>query len=369
MGVYFFIATLLFIFALWENRVELRPKTYMFIMTYFVLVIFDGLRWENGTDWGNYYDMFNLVDVEENSRFEIGYLFVNRVVYYLTGSYTVFLVLYAILLYGCLFFVFKRHSYSPLLSFFVFFVLFLPYQGMNRQLIAMAICLLAYHFLVEGEKKKFVLIVLGACLFHISAVIFFVSLLFVKRYDFRVYVCVLIIVIVLGGVGIAQFVVNKGLGLLSGHVAYLLEFYSESDNESAHGIGLIFAYFRRVIWVIPVFIQMMRNGNETMSRAAACSFNMYFFGCLLYILFNGTILQIFVSRAILYFSIFECLLIPYVVSLYNNNTFKTALYFVILLYGVANMYKGISSYDIGGNNPFIPYKSIYYNTSVNKETG
>lgn len=246
--------------------------------------------------------------------------------------------------------------------------MFLPYQGMNRQFLAIAICLLAFRYLVENNNKMFVLFVVAACFFHSSALIFLISLLLTKRYSFHTYLYTLLIVVAIGIVGVVQFILDFGLNMLSGHIAYLLNFYSAENVESAHGLGLVLAYARRLLWIVPVIYKMSKSEFE-IPRAIVIAFNLYFFGCLLYIIFNGSILQIFVSRALLYFTIFECLLIPFIIFTVKSDLKRLFLYVVVFFYGIFTLYKGLQSYDFGGQSPFVPYKTLYYNTDVPKITG
>jgi len=365
MLIYFFIAFVLFVLGFLDRRVSDSLRAYFLIFAFLLLVCFDGLRWESGTDWDNYYKMFSMIESGEDERFELGYLALNRIIYYLTGNYSIFLVIHALILYGCLFIFLWKFSDSPLLSVFLFFVMFLPYQGMNRQFLSIALCLISFKYLVEGNTRTFVLIIIAATFFHLSAVIFLIALVLTKNYSFQTYLYVLIGVVVLGLFGVVKLITDFGLNMLAGHVAYLLDFYSSKDTESAKGIGLLLAYVRRLLWILPLLYKMSRGESE-MPRHIVIAFNLYFFGSLIYILFNGTILQIFVSRALLYFNVFECLLIPYIIFNFGSNWIRFVIYNIVFFYGIANMYKGIKAYDIGEQNPFLPYKSVYYNQSISR---
>lgn len=369
MSLYIIIAIILFILCLFEDQISQDVRVYsaVFVLLLVSFVLFDGLRWENGTDWDNYLKIFEMTNPDEDERFEFGYLAFNRLVYFFGGNYTIFLILHACILYGFLFYFLWRFSDAPFLSLFLFYSMFLPYQGMNRQFLSIAFCFYAFKFLIEGRNFIFAVVVLFACLFHTSAFIFLVSLLLRKQYSFKIYLFLLIGIVVIGLSGVVRMATDIAVNALPGHVGFLLEFYSEGENESASGFGLLLAIFRRLLWVIPI-LYLLYN-DEELPYPIAVSFNLYFLGCLIYILFNGSLLQIFVSRGILYFMMLECMLIPYILLSFNGAFARLVLYNIVLLYAVANLYKGIHSYDIGEQNPFIPYKTIYYNTSVVKPTG
>lgn len=260
MSLYIIIAIILFILCLFEDQISLNVRVYSAVFVFLLVsfVLFDGLRWENGTDWDNYLKIFEMANPDEDERFELGYLAFNRLIYYLGGNYTVFLVLHACILYGFVFYFLWRFSDAPFLSLFLFYSMFLPYQGMNRQFLSIALCFYAFKYLLEGRSFVFTFIVLFACFFHTSAFIFLVSLLLRKQYSFKLYLLLLIVVVVIGLSGLVRMATDVAVNALPGHVGYLLEFYSEGENESASGIGLLLAIFRRLLWVIPVLYQIGR---------------------------------------------------------------------------------------------------------------
>jgi len=89
-------------------------------------------------------------------------------------------------------------------------------------------------------------------------------------------------------------------------------------------------------------------------------------GLIIYLIFNGSMLQILVSRASIYFNMFEIILIPYVIVNFRRRLSLRLLYIVVYFYGILTMTKGINQYDMPGGNPFIPYKTIYMNQNVQK---
>ena len=64
----------------------------LFTFIFFLFVLHDGLRWETGTDWGNYYRFFLNCLWDEWEQFEPGYVLFNQLIRGLTIDYNVFLL-------------------------------------------------------------------------------------------------------------------------------------------------------------------------------------------------------------------------------------------------------------------------------------
>lgn len=365
MVVYLFLAFFFFLCYFLPLKASQRKGVY--VALFFILVLFDGLRWENGTDWQAYYDMFSNPTLDRYNHIEPAYMEVNRIIRAITSEYTVFLIVHALFLYSVLFSFFKKYSVYPLLSVFLFFTGFLGYQGMNRQYIALAICIIGIPFLLKNQKWKFVLLVITASFFHYSAFLFLVALLCKKLFSVKVYVLFLVVAIVLAQSNFVSFITDIGMSLVFGNIASYFEAYTEYGWEGTTGSMIIIGYFKRLIVIIP-FLLVIKKRTELLTAESVLFFNLYFVGVLLYILFNGTSMQIIVGRGVVYFAFFEFVLSPLLVKLYEKRFGKRLLLCLLGVYFFINMITGIHRYDVGNQNPFLPYKSIYYNTNVVKPT-
>ena len=111
----------------------------LFTFIFFLFVLHDGLRWETGTDWGNYYRFFLNCLWDEWEQFEPGYVLFNQLIRGLTIDYNVFLLCEAVIVWGLIFPTIRKYSPDPLLTLFCLYCTLLPVLGMNRQLISLAI--------------------------------------------------------------------------------------------------------------------------------------------------------------------------------------------------------------------------------------
>lgn len=172
---YILLITILFIGSLLE--VLGYRKDQMKVVRWGILaflLFFIGLRFNTGSDWSIYIDNFEKVPTGDyDTQWEAGYLFIMRIVYYLAKSYYVlqFLVTY-LLLYSLNKF-FTRNTDYPILAISLFVVIFFSsiMMAQVRQSIALSIILLGSKYLFSGNKLKFLLVILVACLFHVSAIV------------------------------------------------------------------------------------------------------------------------------------------------------------------------------------------------------
>lgn len=102
MILFYIIHILLLLSAISEREnVHLSRKRELLWFWVIVLTLFRGLRWETGTDWQQYYDVFqtadwsNIFSFARNSSvsMEWGYMLLNVLIKSIGGNYTLFLLL------------------------------------------------------------------------------------------------------------------------------------------------------------------------------------------------------------------------------------------------------------------------------------
>ncbi len=102
MLLYYFVFFILFICVVLSNNSDRKIRKHIEIFASTLIICFQGLRWENGTDWPVYMQMFNdyaILDIDyyhEPCWFLLNKLFNN-----LTGSYTSFLLFQSIFIQYC----------------------------------------------------------------------------------------------------------------------------------------------------------------------------------------------------------------------------------------------------------------------------
>lgn len=335
------------------------------IICFLLLVFQDGFRWETGTDWIPYSTYFEQCLDLVDDDFEWGYAFLSKLIRVFTNEYTIFLIVHALILYLLVFNSIKRYAINPFLSLFLYYCTTLPVLGMNRQFLALGICMYGIRYIVERKFYHFVSCIAVAMFFHLSAIIFFISYIFYRAFGAKIYVVLLLTALGISMSGIVNKLPLDIFLLLSSDAADKMSFYADDFNSGNVAINPLFVLLslsKRLIWIVLILIYIYNKKKE--DKCFVVLFNIYVFSLLFYIVFNNTILQIVVSRGLLYFNIVEIFIIPYALTAFKNNAGKKILFIALILFGVTNLKKGIDSYAPPGETTdlFVPYKGVFINT-------
>lgn len=187
------------------KSLELENIYIFFISSLLIAVL--GLRdLSVGIDTTNYYNIFNniklmnfsqAIDVEVEHGYRLFQFFVGRVF----GDFQFLLIIVALLFVGVVSYYITKYSQNPLLS-YVFFIVFGFYSfamSTTRQAIAIAIVMLAFRYVIQKNKYKYLLFIFIASLFHVTALIFLPSYWFNKlkfnKKNILLSICIALIVI------------------------------------------------------------------------------------------------------------------------------------------------------------------------------
>jgi len=367
VGIYIVTLLVLFVFSFLELRMNLSSllKKRMSVFVYFLLVLQVGLRWQTGTDWDPYFIHFeqisNISDVFFSIiAFEPGYTLFVLAVKYLWNSYTVFLVVHALVYYALIFSAFKKLSPYLFISLLVFYATSMGVLGSNRQLIALGICLYALRYVIDKNAMKFFILIAFASLIHITAVIFIIYYFLNKDIKQLWLLAILILSFVIGKTSLPfflfNFVGNNIVGMASSKALYYIEIAEDGLlNNSLSVLGLI----KRLLFM-GLFIYNYKFLTLKLSYYKLI-FNGYLVGLVIYFLFSSSIL-VLVNRGSLYFATMEVLLLAsqfwVLKNKYNKNIFLIVLFIIVLFL----FFQSIAGYA----DLFIPYKGIFINTDFER---
>lgn len=342
-----------------------KYKMYFVLFVYFLLVFHDGFRWQTGCDWDVYHNYFvnffkELEIRDAKSSFEPLYnLFVMSVRIF-TDNYSVYLITHAVVFYLMVFWGIFKLSPVPFTSLMLLYMVIVPFMGTNRQFLFIGVYFIALYFLKEKQWWWFVLLVFAGYFIHHSAPICLLALLCLKRINKKYLLAALAIAIVISYSGIINKLSPLALILIQNEqINYKLDFY---NNISVYNVSLIvslISLMRKLFWFAILFFMDQKIKNK--DNFYYLSYNLYFIGILFYILVNGTVWQQFVSRGMLYFSMMEIFIIPYVLALIKPNIGKLCVMLLLPIYCWLNIAKGFSNY--GSDTDFFqPYKGLFINT-------
>ena len=157
------------IFFKWSKEMKLT----IFWTFIIFLIIFDGLRWEMGTDWPTYYAFFNDILEKTGSGFEIGFTIYTWTIRNLTDNYSIYLLLTTAIIYiGIFYTIFKISNFSFIALFFL--TSYIPwYSGSLRQMMATVFFVLALKYVYSQNLFKFLGTMSIGVLFHSTVLPFF----------------------------------------------------------------------------------------------------------------------------------------------------------------------------------------------------
>ncbi len=352
MAIHFILLLIVLLINYFTYRKRAR-SSFVIAFTFIVLFIYLAIRYDYGTDYLNYYKLFNDQSLIEDSR-EI--LFWK--IFYSFNSYEFFIFCHTAVFLITLY-VFLRKNISP--QYYVLFLLsFMLHPGMiycyitamRSALAASTFIIIAQYFYIK--KKNIVIYLIGiiiASLFHTSAIVlillplfeFIISKLSVKI----VLVCYCLLFIIS-----AFFLQDIIQGILSGFDVFnRYSYYVEEDYIDSTSSSIIIL---RSLYLFPLYYMLRLYYSHKLSD----EFNRIMVIAFLYfvILFVGLDFQ---NR-------YAIILFPYVIAsvcltLANtSNMLNKSI--IIIPYLVVLFYLNYVMYKIYMENPFIQGNFIYYHT-------
>lgn len=335
----------------------------LLILSFFLLVFQDGFRWEVGTDWEPYYKYFEQCNTvqSDSDEFEIGYVLMNKIINTFTDNYTVYLIIHAFLLYFSVFSFIRKNSFYPLLSVLLYYAFMNGNMGMNRQFLALIMALISVQYILQRELIKFSICVFIGLFFH-SSILLFVPAYFLSV---KLSVKVILVLLFLGGIisisGIINLIPFELLFVFDDRMAFKMNAYTSVGVVNVSLINTIIAMSSRVIWLIVLLIFRDKYNEDSEWKCKFnLSFNLYFVSIVFYMIFNGSILHIVVSRGLMYYGIFAIIAIPYVFTCFKGNINKLIAFSMIVLYAWIMFTKNMSAHISTVGDIFNPYTNVLF---------
>ncbi len=166
------------------------PKRIYWFISMAILIFVMGFRANSvGVDDLNYlrgYNIANSVDIFQYYKEHVtepGFYLLYKLVYYVFNDFQWLIILTSTFTIFCFYkaFEYEIENISLPLAVFIFSTTqYFYYFGIIRLGLAVAIIVFAYRYILENKKKRYILMVLLATLFHYSA-LFALVLLFIKK--------------------------------------------------------------------------------------------------------------------------------------------------------------------------------------------
>ena len=278
--------------------------------------------------------------------YEFGYRMFTKLCSVLGMSYTKFFFILALVLYIPLLKYIEKKSPNALVSTVLYIGVFnyLYSLGINRQAIAVVLCILSTHYIEKKKGTSFVIMVVAtAFLFHSSAIMFLavypVSWFIYNHKDKMTMIYIAIIaleaVFVIGG----RYVAGIILRILPTYIGYIGSIYATTSN------GYLMIAFFDIILIGCMCIT--HNKSDT-----NISINIYI-SCLLICCLAQAASYSFaiMGRAVWYFSTFMIILIPFIVENIFEEKSKRIVYGVFIAFSIFYFVKTL----MGANSTLVPF--------------
>lgn len=186
MELYWSIYLVIALFSLFEiNSTSQKRSLYLFYIAITVLFCLSFMRWERGTDWKAYYNLFTYGLPSWDLHTENGYVLFNKIIRYFTDNYTFFLLVQSLVYYSFLISIFRKINLYIQANFqscpylYCTLLLFLFSQNfagiyMVRSTLAYIICIHAFFDALEHKKICFFSKILIAFFIHRSSLLFLI---------------------------------------------------------------------------------------------------------------------------------------------------------------------------------------------------
>ena len=381
MTVYLIIFWLLALGALLlEMRLTRNAKLSLIALSYVLLVLFVGLRWQVGNDWAQYYDYYQHVSSMRDhydvflmgQSYEIGYRLISVWIKNTGLPFAGFNLIYAAIYLGIIFLSFKHDNFR--ISGWLILQLYAPFilglMGTMRQVMAIAICMFSIRYLLSKDWRRFLICVGLATAFHISALVFLVAwpLARIRLTVRRVWMVVAIVVVAsllnVGSLAV-KYGVNYSSLLHSADLDQKLVLEQEAMPEQfqfAAGAGITVFWTVSRLATLLLCIACFRFFSED---ADQLYFKLYLVGVVMLLLLSGPMV-VLAERASLYFTIFQMHLMAVPTQKLRRPIFRK-LYCAALI--AVSLSRLCTSLYLQHPRIFVPYKWVFINQDVKRDDG
>lgn len=332
----------------------------IFLLFVFICYILSFIRWETGTDWTTYYNIYTWIDepwTNFNNGMELGYNFISHLGKAVFNSYTGVLFLFSSIIYITLARTYLLLSKYPITSLFLSFcVLSFAHIMYVRQNIAVVICGLSVYYIIKQKKWNFIIAILVASLFHRTAFIFLLAYpTFHRVFSIKFHILLIIIALTIGtvlGKLFLNFIGSFGLGVISSKIDGYLELGSDDNSMAISTTTVLIKGFinKSIILSLIFYCKCKLKYNTTFFNGLT---NLYILGTILYLITLP--LSISLARIAVYMDSLQVIFIPYI--LYQQRT----LYNRVLLFALISCYFYMRFYAsfISFQSEYVPFTTIF----------
>ncbi|WP_290033375.1 EpsG family protein [Ligilactobacillus cholophilus] len=215
------------------------------------------------------------------NRFEYGYVVLNKIIYFFSKNPRWLLIVSATIIVILLGYILYKYCEDSSLALIIFVTMGFMSGSMSqiRQYIAWAICIFSIKYIIKNNFVKYLITIIIAMLFHISAVIFF-PLYWISKLKFNFLKCFSFSIIVM-----PIFIYFTQFSNLVGSIISSYDNYDgQIANNGTTGYLSITINLITFILLLLLAVYLYKNQNILNNQIINLSLWMLFCGCLVMIL-------------------------------------------------------------------------------------
>jgi len=357
MNTYTIIIIISLIYGFLNTKYKFRNN-----ITYFLLILLSFIvcfGYMTGSDWKTYELMYDDQAIDE--RMEVGYVLLNNTLSIIIKDFFVYLGLLKV----AVFLIMCKLALRSKANIPIFVMLLLSFGGFYlfidnplRNFLAIGFCVLSCKYIVREDLIRYILCILIACSFHLSALIFipayWLSTIKIKsKWLFVIYITFFIVFS-------TQSFLLDFINSIFGSFSFFNEKFAEYIDSDLYGTGKSISFGN--VFNIALLIVILRNRKQIVSSSIygnlIFSFSYYYF--LLYRF--GASFSIF-TRLQLYFVVFFSISLSVIFIKEYSTLYKRILLLIIGVYCVL-----IVNLTVTSSEKYIPYSNyILYTITNNKK--
>ena len=241
-------------FVIYNSKIKNKKLCFCFWI-FIQLTLIMGLRWGIGTDYFSYKSHYSKI-IQEGifySEFEPGFNLLNLFSHKIGMEFQGVIILSSIISVGCVAYAVYHCSDSPCLSIILYLTFGFYYAAMNqiRAYIAVSISLAGINFLIKQKKIKYIISILLASFFHVTALCMLPFLL-VIRLRWRTRQFIISVFLAITSLFFVDTVIQFGIKLYPKYGNYIGSVYDKGYGIQSLclvilGLILILAYRKQLL--------------------------------------------------------------------------------------------------------------------------
>lgn len=364
MFTYYTIYSFLLISTIFEMSNRRTKKVVMLFWCVF-FTFFVGLRWQVGTDWDSYFEIFRASTFDSifsldkygdgRENVEPLYVLLNAIVNETFGEFYIFNLLEAGIIQFSLFYVSRYFTpNTPIITYAFLFILIGLFPV--RASLSLAVALWGYKYIREQKLIKFLIILAAACMIHMKTAILFpcywIGKIKLKWYlFFIIYLSIVMLYVTF------QQQLTALVSLFdSSSMADKFLVYTKNETEGFRGLSYIGVGLN--VFLMSIYLYLRKRKILVDTRWHNAILNMYLISLCLYALFSDGMGDL--TRLATIFILPQVLLLVSAISYYGHHRvliLKMGAIFFFVLYYIYRIYQETHAYFFEECN--IPYRTIF----------